>query len=247
MRRKRVLALAATGALALIAPSTVQAHISLHPNTIPAGASATVDVRVPGEQQGAYVTKVDMRFPGGFLRADYESVPGWSTKVIEAKPAAPVVVEGETINSEVEQVVWTWTGPQGRVNNGQFVSFPLSLVVPSDATGKALEFKTVQSYSNGQVVHWTDPSLQAEHPSPRINVTARGGPIQEVAGGEAGPAAGQAAGSEVLGGAAPHRAGAASSNSSSTEDLAIAALIVGVVGLVAALAALVAWRRKTAS
>ena len=51
---------------ALLAPATAQAHISLHPNTIPAGAFATLDVRVPGEQEGAYVKRVDVLFPAGF-------------------------------------------------------------------------------------------------------------------------------------------------------------------------------------
>ena len=50
-------------AVALLAPAVAQAHISLHPNTVPAGAFATLDVRVPGEQEGAHVTKLDMLLP----------------------------------------------------------------------------------------------------------------------------------------------------------------------------------------
>ena len=148
-------------------------------------------MRVPGEQEGAYVKKVDVLFPQGFTGVDYENVPGWSTKVIEAKLATPIKEDGETIDTEVSQIVWTWTGPLGKVNNGQFIKFPLSLAIPADAAGKALEFRTVQTYSNGQVVHWIDPSLTAEHPSPRINVTAKGGVIEDIAGDEAGPEAGQ--------------------------------------------------------
>ena len=182
---------------ALLAPASAQAHISLHPNTIPAGAFATLDVRVPGEQEGAYVKKVDVLFPQGFTGVDYENVPGWSARVIETKLATPIKEDGETIDTEVSQIVWTWTGPLGKVNNGQFIQFPLSLAIPDDATGKALEFRTVQTYSNGQVVHWISPSLTAEHPSPRINVTAKGGVIQDVAGDEAGPEAGQTAGKSI--------------------------------------------------
>src|SRR5271167_2036955 len=129
-------------AIALVAPSSAQAHISLHPNTIPAGAFVTLDVRVPGEQEGAYVTKVDTLFPPGFTGVDYENVPGWSTRVIEARLATPIEQGGETINTEVSQIVWTWTGPLGEVNNGQFINFPLSLAIPADAAGQALEFKT---------------------------------------------------------------------------------------------------------
>jgi uncharacterized protein YcnI len=49
-------ALAAALAIASAVPAAAQAHVSLHPNTIPAGAFATLDVRVPGEQQGAHVS-----------------------------------------------------------------------------------------------------------------------------------------------------------------------------------------------
>ena len=200
------------------------AHISIHPNTIPAGAFATIDVRVPGEQQGAHVAKVDVLFPAGFTDVDYEDVPGWSVKVIERKLATPVHDDGETIDSEIAQLVWTWTGPLGEVGDGQFIQLPLSVAIPGDAAGKALEFRTVQTYSDGQAVHWIDPSLSAEHPSPRINVTAKGGAIEDVAGDEAGPAAGQSGGA--------------------SKGLAIAALILGALGLLTALLVLAMTQRR---
>ena len=109
MNSKKLAAVLAVGSLAV--PASAQAHISLHPNTIPAGAFATLDVRVPGEQEGAYVKKVDILFPQGFTGVDYENVPGWSTKVIESKLATPIKEDGGTIDTEVSQIVWTWTGP----------------------------------------------------------------------------------------------------------------------------------------
>ncbi|HEV3320103.1 MAG TPA: YcnI family protein [Solirubrobacteraceae bacterium] len=227
-------------AAALVAPATAQAHISLHPNTIPAGAFATLDVRVPGEQEGAHVTKVDTLFPPGFTGVDYENVPGWAAHVIEAKLATPVIEDGETIDTEVSQIVWTWTGPLGKVNNGQFVNFPLSLAIPADAAGRALEFKTVQTYSNGQVVHWIDPSLSAEHPAPRINVTARGGVIEDVAGDEAGPAAGQTGGT---GRSAQAPTQASTTTAGASKTLGVVALILGALGLIVGLTALLASRR----
>lgn len=227
--------------VALIAPATAQAHISLHPNTIPAGAFATLAVRVPGEQTGAHVTRVDTLFPPGFTGVAYENAPGWTARIIEAKLAKPIVKDGETIDTEVSQIIWTWTGPLGKVNNGQFISFPLSLAIPSNATGRALEFKTVQTYSNGQVVHWIDPSLSAEHPAPRINVTAKGGAIEDVAGEEAGPSAGQTGGTGQSP-QAPTQA-VASTSTGASKALGIVALILGALGSIAGLAALTASRR----
>jgi periplasmic copper chaperone A len=240
----RIVAAIATGAL--LVPASAGAHISLHPNTIPAGAFATLDVRVPGEQEGAYVTKVDILFPSGFTGVDYENVPGWSTRVLEAKLATPITEDGQTINTEVSQILWTWVGPQEKVQDNQFIQFPLSLAVPAGASGKALEFRTVQSYSNGAVVHWIEPSLTAEHPSPRINVTPKGGPIEDIAGEEAGPAAGQTAGTAAaVSGPAVHAA-AVRTSPSAGEGLAIAALILGALGLLAGLTALGASRRGNA-
>jgi uncharacterized protein len=242
MKAKTVAAVLVAGAL--VVPASAQAHISLHPNTIPAGAFATLDVRVPGEQESAYVKKVDVLFPAGFTGVDYEDVPGWSTKVIEAKLATPIKEDGETIDTEVSQIVWTWAGPPGKVDNGQFINFPLSLAIPDDATGKSLEFRTVQTYSNGQVVHWIEPSLSAEHPSPRINVTAKGGVIEDIAGDEAGPAPGQTPASQSA--SAPAPAAAKASNGDASKGLGIAAVILGALGLIAGLAALAASRRKAA-
>ncbi len=228
-------------AAALIAPASAQAHVSLHPNTIPAGAFATLDVRVPGEQEGAYVKEVDVLFPAGFTGVDYENVPGWKAEVIETKLATPIEEDGETIDTQVSQIVWTWTGPQGQVNDGQFINLPLSLAIPDNAAGRALEFRTVQTYSNGQVVHWIEPSLSAEHPSPRINVTAKGGVIEEVAGDEAGPPAGQTgAGQSTSAPSTP----TANSASAASKGLATTALIIGALGLLVGLAALALARRS---
>jgi periplasmic copper chaperone A len=221
----------AVAASALLVPAAVQAHISIHPNTVPAGAFATLYARVPGEQEGAHVTKVDVLFPPGITSAEYENVPGWSAKVVSEKVNPPIQTDQGPVSEQVSQVIWTWNGPLGAVNNAQFVLLPFSLAVPSSLAGRALEFRTVQTYSNGQVVHWIDASLDAEHPAPRINVTAPGGALADLAGKEAGPLAGQSA-TPAAAGTGAGRSGGAS------KGLALAALIVGALGLVAGGAAL---------
>jgi periplasmic copper chaperone A len=243
MSRTRTACLLASVAIpaGLMTATAAQAHISLHPNTIPAGAFATLDIRVPGEEEGAHVTRVDTLFPPGFTGVDYENVAGWSAKVIETKLATPIKEDGEAIDTQVSQIVWTWTGPDGKVNNGQFINFPLSLAIPESASGKALEFRTVQTYSNGQVVHWIEPSLTAEHPSPRINVTAKGGEIEEVAGDEAGPEAGQTgAGPSTPASSTP----AGKPAGGASKGLGITALILGALGLLAGVAAMITARRS---
>lgn len=221
---------------ALLAPAAADAHISLHPNTVPAGAFATLDVRVPGEQEGAHVTKVDVLFPAGFTSVAYENVPGWSARVLNKKVSPPIQTDEGPVSEEISQIVWGWTGPLGMVNNNQFVQFPLSVAIPDNVAGQALEFRTIQSYSNGQVVHWIDPSLSAEHPAPRINVTAKGGVIEDVAGKEAGPEAGQTV-----------PASASVKATGASKGLGLAALIVGALGLLLSLVAVLALRRVRAT
>ncbi|MHB8235610.1 MAG: YcnI family copper-binding membrane protein [Solirubrobacteraceae bacterium] len=245
MKARKIAVLVA--AAALLGAADAQAHVSIHPNTIPAGAFTTLNLVVPGEQQGAYVKKVDVLFPAGFTSVAYAVVPGWSVRTIERKLATPLKEDGEPIDTEVAQLIWTWTGPLGKVEDGQFAEFPLSVAIPDDAAGKPLEFRTVQTYSNGQAVHWIDPSLEAEHPSPRINVTAKGGASEDVAGAEAGPAAGQTAAAPV---GAASRVGAAGSSTTeagrASKGLALAALIVGVLALLVGVGAVALARRRGA-
>jgi len=236
-RSSRIAVLA--GAIALLAPATAAAHISLHPDSVPAGAFATLDVRMPGEQEGAHVLKLDVLFPPGFTSVNYENVPGWSVRVVNQKVNPPIQTDEGPVSEEVAQLIWTWTGPLGRVDNNQFIQFPLSVAIPSNLSGQALLFKTVQTYSNGQVVHWIDQSLSAEHPAPRINVTAKGGVLQDVAGREAGPEAGQSGQAAT----ATPAASVTKPSGGASKGLAIAALVLGALGLLAGLAALTLGRR----
>jgi uncharacterized protein YcnI len=229
--------------IALFAPTLAQAHISLHPNTIPAGAFVTLDVRVPGEQAGAYAYKVDMLVPPGFTEIDTQNVPGWSVKEIMAKLAKPIQTDEGPIDEEVSQIIWTGDrSQQGRLENGQFIQFPLSIAMPSDIAGQSLAFKTIQSYSNGKVIHWIGPP-SAEYPAPTINVTAKGGVVQEVAGGEAGPAPGETPTGQGIATPAPAAATATTSSGGASKGLGIAALILGALGLIAGISAMVMARR----
>lgn len=237
MTPKTIVALIATASLA--APAAAQAHISLHPNTIPAGAFVTLNVRVPGEQEGAYAYKVDMLVPPGFTEIDTQNVPGWSVHEILTKPATSIQTDEGPVDEEVSQIVWTGDRSKlGRLENGSFIQFPLSIAMPSNLAGQSLAFKTVQYYSNGKVIHWIG-SPSAEFPAPTVNVTAKGGVIEDVAGGEAGPTPGETPGASTAV-AAPV---SASSSGGASKGLAITALVLGALGLLAGIGGLVAARR----
>ena len=59
----------------LLAPAAAQAHVTLQPDTAPAGGFTRLDVRVPNERDDAGTTKVDVQLPPGFIAASYEPVP----------------------------------------------------------------------------------------------------------------------------------------------------------------------------
>jgi len=83
MNRKAALT-AAAGVLAF--PAGAQAHVSLHPNVVPGGAFATLDLRVPNEEDKADTTSVRIQMPPGFLDVSADPPPGWkfSTKTAQA-------------------------------------------------------------------------------------------------------------------------------------------------------------------
>jgi len=126
--------LAATAALALLAPAAAQAHVTLQPNTAQAGGYTRLDVRVPNERDDAGTTKVDVQLPPGFISASYEPVPGWDVKVAMGKADEPIDAgEGLESDTQVSRITWTGDGKQGKIGPGEFQDFGLSLKMPDAA------------------------------------------------------------------------------------------------------------------
>jgi uncharacterized protein len=209
---RRIVALAAAGAGLSLAPPA-QAHVTVHPNVIPEGAFAVLNVRVPNETDDADTTKVQVQMPGGFEFVSADPPPGWK---FTAKRAG----------KEVKQVIFSG----GRIPPGQFREFPLSVGIPGKS-GDTLSFKALQTYSDGEVVRWIGPP-DAEHPASTITIADEGGLIQDTTG-DAPPATE----------AAPAAATTRVVEKESSDGLAIAALIVGGLGLAAGGAALATGRR----
>ena len=127
--------LAAAAAALLLAPAAAQAHVTIQPDTAPAGGFTRLDVRVPNERDDAGTTKVDVQLPPGFIAASYEPVPGWKVKVTRSKADKPIDTgEGLQSDTQVSRITWTGDGKQGIVRPGEFQDFGLSLKMPE---GKA--------------------------------------------------------------------------------------------------------------
>lgn len=255
LRHRKFAALGAALTVLAALPATAAAHVSVHPNIVPAGAFATLNVRVPGEEEHAYAWKVAMQVPPGFISVDTEKVPGWSVQTKTKKLTKPIETDDGPIDEEVSEIVWTGDKKEGKLENGTFVQFPLSVAIPESYEGKSLAFKTLEYYSNGKVARWIG-SPEAEEPAPTINVTAKGGLIEEVAGGEAGPTAAETPSGEasaeagttgaqmVMAGEGSGSGGSGSSSGGGSDDtLAIVALVLGALGLLVGGGALVVARK----
>jgi uncharacterized protein YcnI len=167
------------GAVIALAPISADAHVTVHPNALPAGGFTVVNVRVPNERDKAATMKIDVKMPSGILFLSTMNQAGWKAKVKFHKLAKPVAVFGEQHTQEVDRVTWTATG--AGIKPGQFIEFPLSIAVPS-SKGRVLTFKALQTYSNGEVVRWIG-APSAEAPAPQVMITDKNDPLQDFPGG----------------------------------------------------------------
>jgi uncharacterized protein YcnI len=224
----------------LLAPVAAQAHVSLHPNVVPSGAFATLNLRVPNEMGDANTTKIDVQMPRGFDDVTAAPPPGWTFSLKTKKMAKPVQTDDGPIDTEVSEI--TFSG--GKLPPEQFAQFPISVVIPGKA-GDVLTFKTVQTYSNGKVARWIGPP-SSDSPAPTIDVSAKGGVLQDVAGGEAGPPSVVVASASSAPAAKPAVSASVPrvvhESDSTGKTLSIIALVVGVIAI--ALSALTLLRRR---
>ncbi|MEW1825041.1 YcnI family protein [Streptomyces sp. NPDC088196] len=221
-RAGTVAALATAGVLA--AAGVASAHVTVHPESYAKGATdGVLTFRVPNEEDKASTTKVQVYLPTDHPVLGVLVTPqnGWTAKVTTSKLKTPVKTDDGTITDAVSQI--TWTG--GKIAAGQYEDFNVAFgQLPEDTD--QLSFKTLQTYSDGNVVRWIEEAAagddEPENPAPVLKLTAKGS--EE---GDETPAASTTA-------TKTDSTSASSSSSDSTaRGLGIAGLIVGVLGLAA--------------
>jgi uncharacterized protein YcnI len=232
--------LAAAAGFVGVFPAVAQAHVSLHPNAIPAGSFATTNIRVPNEEPHASTTAVQVKLPAGVLSALGAPPAGWRFSAKTKKLAKPIKTDDGLVTTETTEVDFT----RGKILPGDFENFPLTLSIPDSAKqGDVIAFPTVQTYSDGHVVHWIGAAT-ADSPAPTVDITAAGSALLDVTGGDAGPPSPlptNLTGASRTAAAAPARTIVKKQSS----GLAIVALIAGALGLILGAVAL-ATRRKDA-
>jgi uncharacterized protein YcnI len=227
------------------------AHVSVNPSTAVAGSYTKITFRVPNESAKADTVKVTVQFPMDhpFASVSVKKESGWTAAVTSSKLATPISDDDNaSITEAVSSITWT-ADASGRIALGQFAEFDLSVgPVPKVAS---LAFTAIQTYSDGSVVKWDEPTPasgeEPEHPAPVLTITpADGGAAVTPASGAASTAAGDAAQSAptVTVTAAPSAAAAVNDSDGTARTLGVVGIIIGALGL---LGAAVAIRGRRAS
>ncbi|MFF3904810.1 YcnI family protein [Streptomyces sp. NPDC001848] len=224
-RATTVAALAAAGVLT--AAGAAFAHVTVHPQSYAKGATdGVLTFRVPNEEDTAATTKVQVFLPTDHPILGVLVTPqdGWTAQVTTTKLKNPVKTDDGTITDAVSQI--TWTG--GRIRHGQYQDFNVAFGQLPENTDQ-LTFKTLQTYSDGNVVRWIEEAQKGqgepENPAPVLQLTAKG--TAEGGGSTAAPA-----GTDEK--ASTSTTKAAATSDSTARGLGIAGLVVGVLGLAAA-------------
>ena len=203
----------ATLLMSLIFATPSGAHVTVHPDTMPAGTGdIELTFRVPNERDNANTIELQVFFPTNLplLTVNVLPVSGWTAKVDTQTLSKPIQSGDGPVNQVVTDI--TWTATAGGIAPGQYEDFAVSAGQAPSQTGDIV-FKSLQTYSSGEVVRWIQvASSQNPNPDTPAPVLTLTNPT---------PTAAVAA--------------TTSSSSSSADGLAIAALAIAAIGLLGVL------------
>ncbi len=218
--------------LLVVPVAAASAHVRVHPDSLAAGSFSALTFRVPTESATASTVSLEVQLPQDtpFLSVSVKPVDGWTAKVTQAALPKPVTVEGTELTKAARTVTWTADDTAARIAPGQYQEFSIS-VGPLPAAGTTIMLPARQTYSDGTVVDWNEPTpasgTEPEHPAPSFTVTS----------------AAAAGGSTTTAPDPASTDGSSSGAGSGSLWVAIAALVVAVLGAALGGVALLATRR----
>ena len=159
LRPRRLLAVGAMTAIGLTLGAGVAfAHVTVNPNTALAGSYPTLSFHVPNESAKADTVKVTVDFPMAhpFASVSVLKQPGWTAVTTTTKLSTPISDDDNaSITEAVSSITWT-ADPSAKIALGQFAEFDVSVgPVPKVAS---LSFDAIQTYDDGSVVKWDEPT-----------------------------------------------------------------------------------------
>jgi periplasmic copper chaperone A len=175
----------AAGVATLLGSGLASAHVTARVigEAAQQGGYTKITFRVPNEEPNAGTIKLEVKFPAEYpiSGARTKPMPGWTAQINRVTLAKPIEVHGAEVKEGVGSVVWTASGT--RINPGEFQEFELS-VGPLPETDE-LVMPAIQTYDNGTVVAWDQPTKEGEeepeHPAPVIELAPEGDDAHDTA------------------------------------------------------------------
>jgi uncharacterized protein YcnI len=159
------------GLVALVA-GPAGAHVEVDPGSAPKGSTSKFSFQVPNEEDNASTVSLMVEFPSDhpIPSVSVLAKPGWTFATTKAPLPKPVQTENGQVTEAVSTI--TWTG--GEIPPGAFDLFTV-LAGPLPKNVNQLQFKATQTYSDGNVVQWIEPTVKGgaepEHPAPVLKLT----------------------------------------------------------------------------
>jgi uncharacterized protein len=163
-------------AVLVLAAAPASAHVTVSSPDAAAGGYGKVVFRVPTESDTASTTKLRVTLPEDtpFASVSTQPKPGWKVEVKKAKLDEPITSHGTTLSEAVRTVTWSTEGDG--IAPGEFDEFALSLGQFPEV--KMLSFAAVQTYDDGEVVAWDQPTddggEEPERPAPTLELASAG-------------------------------------------------------------------------
>jgi uncharacterized protein YcnI len=179
-RRAARLALVPAGAAVsvLLLAGAASAHVTVTSSDATRGGYAKVTFRVPNETDNASTTKIRVFFPAAHPLASVsvQPHPGWTFRVRTHELAHPISSDDGSVTRVVSEIDWTADSAASAIRPGEFDEFNVSAgPLPTSPT---MVFKALQTYSDGQIVRWIDPTPaggpEPEHPAPVLTLAPAG-------------------------------------------------------------------------
>ena len=138
------------------------AHVEVAPESAPRGSLSVLSFVVPNESETTSTVTFEVEFPRRrpIASVAVQPLPGWTFSVDETP--------GNGGTTRVSRVVWTG----GTFGPGEFQQFVVRAALPKE--GATVNFKAVQTYSDGEVVRWIQPTAKGapepEYPAPVLQL-----------------------------------------------------------------------------
>ncbi|MDO0924023.1 DUF1775 domain-containing protein [Streptomyces sp. TG1A-8] len=158
VRRAAVAVLGSCAGSVLLLAGPASAHVRVFSDGASEGHAATLRFRVPAEKPSVTTVRIEVTLPAGVRPVSYPAVPGWT--------------HTQRSVGTTTHVVWTATaGHEIKPDDHRY--FPVR--VGPLPHRPSLGFDTVQTYSDGSVVDWNQPTTgdgEPDFPSPQLVLDA---------------------------------------------------------------------------